>query len=446
MKSIKTMKKNSSKKIDVAIVGAGYVGLTLAIYMAKKGSNVVVIDNDLNKIDQLNMGNSTIFEEGLQQNFLEVTNNGRLQFSSSKDIIATNWILAISYFPGDVEKFMRVFDTINPEEKKAPVIMIRGTIPVGYAKNHLMPELEKKFNGKLDESFYLSTAPERTLSGDAMTELEELPQLIGGTKISTLKSEAVYNKVGISCIKLPSLESGELAKTFTNFSRLVQFNLSNYLGSLCQAYGINDKIMINALKEGYPRINFLSSPGPGVGGFCLPKDSLVLYDAFSEFSNNMPESLYNFPKDQFNLNQNIIEHHYSLARNLLKDSKNILAFGLAFKGIPQTDDTRDSIGLKIAERLFIDKFPIKVFDRTIAYEDLKKYGMKIENFEDNSLKEKYDTILILNNDDYYKKLIGNNLEYFEYNIKIYDPWRILVSTEQDIIQTNFITENLVSHI
>lgn len=440
------MEQSSKKKIDVVVIGAGYVGLTLAIYMAKKGSNIVVIDNDIKKIEQLNNGNSTIFEDGLQQNFLEVTKNGRLEFTSNKDIIATNWILAISYFPGDVEKFMRVFDTINPESNKAPVIMIRGTIPVGYSKNYLLSKLEKKFNGKLDESFYLTTAPERTLSGDAMTELEELPQLIGGTKNSTLKSEVVYNKVGISCIKLPSLESGELAKTFTNFSRLVQFNLSNYLGSLCHAYGINDKIMINALKEGYPRINFLSSPGPGVGGFCLPKDSLVLYDAFSEFNNNMPKSLYNFPKDQYNLNQNIIEHHYSLVKYLLKGSKNILALGIAFKGLPQTDDTRDSIGLKITERLFKGKYPLKVFDRTISCEDLSNYGMQLANFDSKNNIEKYDSVLMLNNDDYYRKLISNNLNHFESSIKIYDPWRILVSTEQDIIQTNFITENLVSII
>ena len=204
--------------------------------------------------------------------------------------------------------------------------------------------------------------------------------------------------------------------------------------------------MINALKEGYPRINFLSSPGPGVGGFCLPKDSLVLYDAFSEFNNNMPKSLYNFPKDQYNLNQNIIEHHYSLVKYLLKGSKNILALGIAFKGLPQTDDTRDSIGLKITERLFKGKYPLKVFDRTISCEDLSNYGMQLANFDSKNNIEKYDSVLMLNNDDYYRKLISNNLNHFESSIKIYDPWRILVSTEQDIIQTNFITENLVSII
>ena len=309
-------------RYDTAIVGAGYVGLTLAIYMSMKGSKIILIDNDIEKINQLNEGKSPIFESGLNYEFKKCIDEGNLKFTSETDVLCTNWIIAISYFPGDVQKYIDVLKIIKTYNDKPPSIMIRGTVPLGYTRNYLLPELEKKFDGKLDEKFYLTTAPERTLSGDALNELEELPQLIGGSDTSEKKCEKVYNNVGINCIKLGSLETGELAKTFTNFARLVQFNLSNYLGSLCYANDINDKKIFNSLKQGYPRLNFLSEIGPGVGGFCLPKDSLVLHDAFTNVENKLPSDLYSFPKDQYDLNQKIISHHFEIVRELTSKSKN----------------------------------------------------------------------------------------------------------------------------
>ena len=135
-----------------------------------------------------------------------------------------NWIIAISYFPGDVQKYIDVLKIIKTYNDKPPSIMIRGTVPLGYTRNYLLPELEK-FDGKLDEKFYLTTAPERTLSGDALNELEELPQLIGGSDTSEKKCEKVYNNVGINCIKLGSLETGELAKTFYKFCQISTIQL-----------------------------------------------------------------------------------------------------------------------------------------------------------------------------------------------------------------------------
>ena len=120
------------------------------------------------------------------------------------------------------------------------------------------------------------------LSGDAINELRDLPQILGGTEESTLVIIKVFKTIGIETIKLEGYESAELVKSFTNFSRLVQFNLSNYLGVLCSIYNVNGKELLHAIKYEYPRMNFLSISGPGVGGFCLPKDSLVMHDSLIE--------------------------------------------------------------------------------------------------------------------------------------------------------------------
>ena len=80
----------------------------------------------------------------------------------------------------------------------------------------------------MDEAFYIVSAPERSLSGNAINELRDLPQIIGGSEISIKMATRVFDDVGIEVIGLPSYEASELVKSFSNFARLVQFNLSNY--------------------------------------------------------------------------------------------------------------------------------------------------------------------------------------------------------------------------
>ena len=140
------------KKIDTAIIGAGYVGLTLAIYMAMKGSNVIVLDHDEEKISNLKNGKSTIYEEGLNNVFLECISNGKLNFTSDANIVSSNWIIAISYFPGDIKKYIDVLKIIKTDGDKPPAIMIRGTVPLGYTRKFLLPELEKIFLNLISDS------------------------------------------------------------------------------------------------------------------------------------------------------------------------------------------------------------------------------------------------------------------------------------------------------
>ena len=119
--------------------------------------------------------------------------------------------------------------------------MIRTTIPSGFINEQVIPALEVHFQGKMDEAFYIVSAPERSLSGNAINELRDLPQIIGGSEISIKMATRVFDDVGIEVIGLPSYEASELVKSFSNFARLVQFNLSNYLGALCSLYKIDQK-------------------------------------------------------------------------------------------------------------------------------------------------------------------------------------------------------------
>ena len=427
---------NKNFKPDVIIVGAGYVGLTLALHLASKGQKILAIDINKKAVQALQKGTSPIFEDSIQIALKKCVEAGSIKFSTQPpEDGCSHWILAISYFPGDKSHYLRVLENIKGFKDSTPTIMIRGTVPVGYLSQTILPALEKQFNSKLDINFHLVSAPERSLSGAALEELENLPQIIGGSDLSYKKAETIFNKAETTCIHLPNLEAGEIAKTFTNFARLVQFNLSNYLGTLCHQF---EEVMINSVKEGYPRLTYLSIPGPGVGGFCLPKDSLVLHDGISELLsyNNSNNSFIDFPKQQFELNQSIIKTHADMVYKLVKNKSKVLALGLAFKGYPRTDDIRDSVGVSIVEHLMLKKIQVEVFDITVPKEKLVSKKLSVS---DNPQKiNNYDAILLLNNDFAYKRFIQENIKSVRnFSVSLYDPWRIAITGKEKIFQSNF---------
>lgn len=427
-----------SKEVDVVIVGAGYVGLTLALQMAYRGVQVLNIDIDKDKINKLSNGKITIGEVGVAERLKQCLDLGKIEFDISAPKGAPAWIIATSYFPGKPKLFTKVFDVVKGVGDKPPLIITRGTVPVGYTRRYVLPYLEKKFKGKVDEQFYLASCPERTLSGAALEELEELAQLIGATPKSFELAKELFEKAGIKSLNLPSIEAGELAKVFANYARIVQFNLTNFLAVLCHQFNLKEDTMVKTISAGYKRLNFLKPPGPGVGGFCLPKDSLILHDGLKEMGNdcNAFKDLSRYPLHQFELNEEIIQYHKERVVQLTSSSKNILALGLAFKGIPKTDDLRNSVGVAIVRELIDKGKNVNVYDLTTKSEKLKKTGFILADFPIKM--NRFDALLILNNDPDYKKLILESLEHNSKDkITLYDPWQLIVREEELIFQREY---------
>ena len=421
--------------MSVNILGAGYVGLTLGIYMANQGKKVRMIEIDKSKIEKLKLGISPVHEDGIQEELTKAIYSKNISFTTDTDSEVSNWIIAISYFPGEPEKFLDVLRNIKYQDHIKPVIMIRTTIPSGFINDQVIPALEDHFQGKMDQTFYIVSAPERSLSGNAINELRDLPQIIGGSEISVKMATRVFEDVGIEVIGLQSYEASELVKSFSNFARLVQFNLSNYLGALCSFYKIDQRALLNAMKKNYPRMDFISEPGTGVGGFCLPKDSLVMYDSLKEASELTDEfrNITDFPLIQYNLNESIIRFNANQIEEKLNENMKILALGIAFKGEPNTDDTRDSVGLKIADYLKKKGYPIKVNDLSVSKEKIEGHGHIYSDLSDIS---DFDAILFLNNDRRYKEVIKSAaLEAkFKEKVVLYDPWKIFLNSNLSILE------------
>ena len=424
---------------EINIIGIGYVGFTLALHMSLQKVRVYSTDNNDEIIKSLKNGRSHIHESSIQKSLDKSLSLNNISFSDGIEKDTGNYVIALSYYPNHQKEFLESITNLFPSDRSKeikPLIMIRGTIPSGYIREYLVSGLENHFNGKLDEEFYLVSAPERSLSGNAIEELSSLPQIIGGTKPSLSKAKEVFSYADIEVIQMPSYEASELVKSFTNYARLVQFNLANYLAVLAKIENVNENVLFNAIKHNYPRMDFLNSPGNGVGGFCLPKDSLVLQDSLSAKKNiDIYKSIGTFPLQQFNLNEDIIKYHGDQIAALIEHDMKVLALGIAFKGEPETDDIRDSVGVKIINNIRSKCANLDIFDFSVSKNVILDLGYDL--FDSDSL-DGYDAILILNNNRRYVEFLNKlNSEDNQKEYILYDPWRMLVLEDQDTLMKSY---------
>jgi len=420
----------------VVVLGAGYVGLTLAIYVASQGIGVWVVDIDEGKIERLRQGEPSLFEANIGSALGHCLQAGTLHFDGSPPPSGARvWIVATPYIPTDMApaslpEFTRCLLSIRRPTTDVPLIIVRSTVPVGYTRTKVLPVLYELFGGALDEAFYLGVCPERTMTGAAVEELRSIPQLIGGSDVSVERAADFFEGCHMPCQRLESFEAAELAKMFCNFSRTVHFNLSNFFGVCCERFGVNDKRLLQAMVAGYERAR-LVPPGPGVGGFCLPKDCLVLFDGLSVPEGSMfpATDLWTYPRHEYELNEAIIAFHIDRVATLVRRARRILALGLAFKGVPQTDDIRGSVGLRIVRALMERDLDVWAYDSTVAPAKLESAGLSVR-LPPHNLSE-YDALLLLNNDPVYREVVRAGLPPVPMGeIGIYDPWRLILGDGQ----------------
>ncbi len=427
------------RKPEVVILGAGYVGLTLGLLISSRKIPVLLLDTDAAKVEQLQRGRSTIYESGIQEQLREALAAGTLQFSSQPPAEGANlWIVAVPYLPrefagGGEERYLECLRSVRGSGSRPPVVMIRSTLPVGFTRSKLLPRLAEHLGGALDQRFFVTVCPERTVTGVALQELAGTPQLVGGSTASIAQTLPFFERCGISCIGLESFEAAELGKSFCNLSRLAQFNLSNFFGLCCEQFGINAQELLQALSAHYPRLQ-LPVPGPGVGGSCLPKDSLVLFDGLTDaVLKNLPEGsparqVWATPRQQYLLNEQIISDAAQAVLNFTAPvaSSPILALGIAFKGVPRTDDTRNSVGLRIVQALQRDRRDVRVHDLTVPESSIKTLGLRPASLPlDLSA---YSAVLLLNNDPGTLDLLSSALSSnASGTLRLYDPWRLILS-------------------
>lgn len=372
------------KHKTIAVIGMGYVGLTLALKLADVGYDVVGIERNPDVLKMLKKGHAHFHEVGI---------NSLLKYNLTKEEGVFELVEQIGDRPADVyvisvgtpldknkkpnpEFVINSAEQIAKVLKKGDLVVLRSTVPVGTTRKIVLPILERETDLKCGKDFYLAFCPERTIEGKALEELRALPQIIGGfDKNSHEMAANLFRNLTSSIVSVDSIESAELVKLIDNSYRDLKFAYANEIALFCDKIGINAVNTIKAANRGYER-NSIPVPSPGVGGACLSKDPHILNFISKHLGHEI--KLAGFSR---RVNEYIPKHVVNKAFSFLKVHKKdvakakIFVMGFAFKGHPETSDTRDSPTLDILKLLKEQNNNIYGYDPVIPGKDLVQYGV-----------------------------------------------------------------------
>ena len=262
---------------DVAIVGLGYVGLTLAVALADTGFRVLGIERRADVVELTNGGKPHFSENGLAEMLSHAVATDHLVAVQGLDetVSANIYVITVGTPLGDdgtarLDFIEAATQAVADNMPDGALVILRSTVKIGTAREVVAPILAA--SGK---RFEIAMCPERTLEGKAMHELRRLPQIVGADTPETRERAAhFFYKLTPTAVQVSSLETAEIIKLVDNTFRDVQFGFANEVARICDAFGVNAMEVIPGGKLGYERTN-VALPGL-VGGPCLEKDPHIL--------------------------------------------------------------------------------------------------------------------------------------------------------------------------
>ncbi|MCB0879789.1 MAG: nucleotide sugar dehydrogenase [Thermoleophilia bacterium] len=347
-------------KPDVAIVGLGYVGLPLAMTFADGGATVLGLDVDPSKPQLARNGTSWI-EDVPSEHVARHVEAGR--FAASTDfstlamadavIIAVPTPLNRNREP-DLTMVEAATRSIAPHLAPGQLVVLESTTWPGTTREVLLPILEDGGDDGSDRTvgvdFHLAYSPERVDPGNATWNTKNTPKVVGGiTPACTEKATALYARAVDTVHPVTAPEAAELEKLFENIFRNVNIALVNELAMLCDRMGIDVWEVIDAAAT--KPFGFMKfTPGPGLGGHCIPIDPFYLswkareYDFSTEFIELAGKINSNMPYHCVRKLRKALDAH----GKGLRGSK-VVMLGVAYK--KDIADYRESSAIKILELL-----------------------------------------------------------------------------------------------
>jgi UDP-N-acetyl-D-glucosamine dehydrogenase len=326
----------------IGVIGQGYVGLPLSLAAASAGFNVFGVDSDLDKVSQINSGNSPI-EDISGEEISSLIRTGSYccltHFESDFDaeviLICVPTPLDSDHKP-DLSYLRSAVESVGKVLKKGGLVVIESTIQPGTTRDVIVPILEKESGLKRDE-FLVAYSPERIDPANKTWKISNTPKLVAGlTEEAGRKAKDFYSQFISQVDICDSLEVAETAKLLENSFRLVNISFINELAIYCQKIGIdvNDVIKAAATKP-YGFMPFY--PSVGVGGHCIPVDPLYLASAAKEAG--VPTRFIELA-DQINLE--MPDYFVGRANEILGGlkGKKVLVIGVSYK--PNVADVRET--------------------------------------------------------------------------------------------------------
>ncbi|MCU6710420.1 nucleotide sugar dehydrogenase [Paenibacillus sp. J5C_2022] len=348
--------RDSEDQRTVAILGLGYVGLPLALLFVKSGFRVLGIDPDTGKIDKLHKGISyiheiedeTVKEAMSSHRFLPTAQYSAIEAAEAVIICVPTPLTP--YGTPDLSYLTGAIAMLVPEMKRGLLIVLESSTYPGTTREVLLPMMSKR-GLKAGSDYYAAYSPERVDPGNKQYPLEKIPKIVSGVTERCLKKVSeLYGSVFPSIHPVSSTDAAEMAKILENTYRLVNISFINEMAMLCDRLDLDIWEVIEA--AGTKPFGFQKfSPGPGIGGHCIPVDPSYLLWKVKQHEMN----------SEFIQLSNAVNHrmpHYIVQQ--LKQalspktylSANIMVYGVAYK--KDIADCRESAAIDLIELLRLE--------------------------------------------------------------------------------------------
>jgi len=337
------------------VVGLGYVGLPLAVEMAKAGHKVIGVDVSAQRVEQLNRGENYISDVDAHE-LAGLVGSGLVSATVDFSAMASCDAIAIcvptpldEMKQPDTSYMESAASSIAPHLKAGALVTLESTTYPGTTEEVILPILEGG-GRKVGVDLFLAFSPERVDPGNPTYQTQNTPKVVGGvTKECTRLAVAMYGRFIDTLVPVSSTRAAEMTKLLENTFRGVNIALVNELLLLCNRMGINFWEVIDAAKT--KPFGFMPFyPGPGLGGHCIPIDPLYLswkarqYDFRTEFidlSGRINESMPYYVIER-------LMEALNRQRKSLNGSR-VLVLGVAYKA--DISDMRESPAIIVVELL-----------------------------------------------------------------------------------------------
>ena len=392
--------------MKIAVVGLGYVGLPLSLQFARSCTDVLGIDVDANKVEQLNNGRSYI--DQIDHSAVEdLVRAGKFVASTDFGLIKTAEAVVVCVptpltknREPDLSFIIQTGMSVAPHLAKGSLVVLESTTYPGTTEGEFRAVLEQSSGMKAGIDFHLAFSPEREDPGNGQSKVKRIPKVVGGyTPACRDKAMALYSRAIDTLVPVSSCRAAEATKLLENIFRSVNIALVNELKVVYDAMGIDVWEVIEAAKT--KPFGFMAFyPGPGLGGHCIPIDPFYLtwkareyhqhtrfIELAGEINTRMPEHVVHRVADALNSRQKSIS------------GSRILVLGLAYK--PNVDDERQSPSYVLMELLEQRHAEVDYYDPYIPVikptrEHAQFAGKKSVEWNRTTI-QKYDVVLIATN-------------------------------------------------
>ena len=287
-----------TQPVRVAVVGLGFVGLPLALTYAMKGANVVGVDVVPHVVDEINAARSHHLESYQGKTLAEILREQieakRFRATTSYEEAAAevNHYIVTAGLPvhngdPDLGPLKNCAHTLGSVLKKGDSVMIRSTVVPGTTQEVVLPILEEVSGLTAGVDFFLTYCSERIAEGRAFEEFIHMPLVLGGiNEESVAKGKELLSFINETEITISDIRVVETAKVIENIQRDVNIAMVQEFARFSEAFGIDTFELIKVANT-HTRVNLLT-PGPGVGGFCLPNALYYLQPKARELDVALP--------------------------------------------------------------------------------------------------------------------------------------------------------------